>query len=150
MRLAGLGGVAHCEKVGRGLLPREFGEELGEGDSELAGGEGGRAGDVFGFGAGVVLPGGLFFGIDDPAVGDSPGVELLALGQGSPYAVVRREDFDAKKNGIGWIGALQAGCSDYIRDQILSGRNSHLNFGSGFHALAPEQDLQHELDKGMK
>jgi hypothetical protein len=47
----------------------------------MAGGEGAVRRQVFGFGAGVVLPGGLLFGVDDSTERHPPGVVLLALGE---------------------------------------------------------------------
>ena len=82
---------------------------------ELASGEGGCGIEALGFSAGMILPSGPFFGIDDPAVGDAPGVILFAFCEHSADVIVRRKDLDAEKHGLGGVGALEHWRGDDVR-----------------------------------
>jgi hypothetical protein len=78
---SGVGTIADAaRKSARATLVWIFGEQFFEGNAELSSEQSAIAFHVFGVASGVILPARLFFGIDDPAEWDAPGVILLALG----------------------------------------------------------------------
>jgi len=129
---------------------RQFGEQIVQGNAEVASSENAAAIHPFRFACGMILPCGLFFRIDHPAERDAPGVILLAFGEHGADTVFWRKDLYAQEHGLGGVRSLKGSVRNHVRDEVFGRCEPDGHFGKRLDALPVEERHQDFLNQTVK
>jgi hypothetical protein len=99
---------------------------------------------------GRVFPSGALNGVNHPTIRDAPSVVFLALGECHAEAILRGEDLAAEEDGLGWIGALNNGGGNDVRNQVLVGRQSDSYFRICLEPKLAEHENEYDFKSPME